>query len=157
MIDVCARDGGNVDRTRAVFRGVRRRRATPGGPVGSRSILWLGHCPIGGDLFDCCKLLSAGSLQCDAMRTLSERSICARRAVQGIPCMYLEAENVTCAQCAWGIGGSCPYLWKLNGTRTCTPEPPRDGYDLPGADFRQVRECPFVQTANTASSPPCSA
>ena len=66
----------------------------------------------------------------------------------GIPCMYLEADNVTCAQCSWGIGGSCPYLWRVNSTNTsCTPEPPRSGYDLPGADYAQVGAQPRLLCA----------
>jgi hypothetical protein len=54
--------------------------------------------------------------------------------------MYLEAENVTCAQCSWGIGGSCPYLFKQNSSspQQCNPTQPVPHHDLPGGDYRQV-------------------
>jgi hypothetical protein len=67
--------------------------------------------------------------------------LCRLGACPGIPCMYLEAENVTCAQCSWGIGGSCPYLFQVNSStpEPCNPGTPQPGHDLPGADYKQVR------------------
>lgn len=51
--------------------------------------------------------------------------------------MYLEMENVTCAQCSWGQGGSVPYLFASSGPpTTCTPQAPRPGFDSPGNDYR---------------------
>lgn len=54
-----------------------------------------------------------------------------------IPCMYLEADNVTCAQCSWGVGGACPYLFQItsNVPSNCTPDAPQPGNDLPGSDY----------------------
>jgi hypothetical protein len=67
--------------------------------------------------------------------------LCRLGSCPGIPCMYLEAENVTCAQCSWGIGGSCPYLFQVNSStpEPCNPGTPQPGHDLPGADYKQVR------------------
>lgn len=55
-----------------------------------------------------------------------------------VECLYLEPENVTCAQCSWYEGGSCPLL----SLAASSPPPPSDcntstpatGYDLPGGD-----------------------
>jgi hypothetical protein len=52
-----------------------------------------------------------------------------------IPTMYLEAENVTCAQCSWGTS-SYPYMFYKNGTApVCQPQTPNPGHDAPGSDF----------------------
>ena len=68
-----------------------------------------------------------------------------------IPCQYLEAENVTCAQCSWGIGGSCPYLFGYDGSDappipdTCSPGLP--GTDRGGGDYR-TQELPTDSVAD---------
>ena len=58
---------------------------------------------------------------------------------KGIPCGYLEGENITCSDCSWGVGGSCPYMWGFNGSApppTCTPGAVTKGMDRPGGDYR---------------------
>jgi hypothetical protein len=59
-------------------------------------------------------------------------------AYQPIQCGYLEPENVTCAQCGWGEGGGCPYLYAVNGTappQNCSVPAASPGYDRPGGDM----------------------
>lgn len=52
-----------------------------------------------------------------------------------IECLYLEPDNVTCAQCTWGESGSCPYLSLASATPSqCNASAPTPGTDRPGGD-----------------------
>ena len=54
-----------------------------------------------------------------------------------INCMYLEGENISCAQCSWGA--NCAYKFQgFPGPLPYTPLPPKPGYDRPGGDLRTV-------------------
>ena len=74
------------------------------------------------------------------------------------PCGYLEAENVSSSLSSWGMGGSCPYLWKTNSSTpySCTAQSPiTSGSDMPGNDLA-TSELPAGSTPSTCQSLCCS-
>lgn len=76
------------------------------------------------------------------------------------PCGYLEAENVSSYLSSWGMGGSCPYLWKTNSSSsnpyTCSAESSiTSGYDMPGNDL-STAELPAGSTPATCQALCCS-
>lgn len=60
-----------------------------------------------------------------------------------IPAQYLEAENVSCAGCSWGAGGSFPYLFDVTASpptnASCGPlGPAAPNTDRPGGDLYTI-------------------
>ena len=60
-----------------------------------------------------------------------------------IAAQYLEPENVSCAECGWGAGGSFPYLYDTTAVPPSNAScgalgPPDQGMDRPGGDLYNI-------------------
>ena len=97
----------------------------------------------------------------DALQFLHEDTVRATDAFvfHGLKCGYLVAANISGYVRSWGEGGSCPYLWKVNGTSpppSCTSVSPiASNTDMPGHDLA-ASELPAGSPATACQARCCA-